>query len=132
MARTKRAAAPTQQAEAEQQAALDAALAEALQNRDGAPASPPRRSLTLGENFVNVVELLKQARRSSRLSEATLVKLWELNLMWALNNRGTVSPEVYPDEPEFINPPEGGDESEPEEAPDLPEPNERITAAEEN
>lgn len=130
MARTRNAE-PTPQSAAEEQAAQDAALLTALQERDGdqppTDTPAPRRNQTIGENFVSVVELIRTARQQSRLSEATLVKIYELNLMWALNNRQTVDQNIFPGDAESM-----GTEGDGAEAPDLPEPNERITGDEES
>jgi hypothetical protein len=93
---------------------------EAIGARDAEtpPTPTPTPKPTLGENFVSIAELIKTVKFKTRLSEQTLVKLWELNLMWALNNRQTTSTDIFPGE-------EG--EAVESEAPDLPEPNERIT-----
>ena len=129
MART-RTPEPTPGTVAEEQAAQDAALLAALQERDGdtppdlTQPRTPRRA-TIGENYISAVELIKEARTRTRLSEATLVKVYELNLMWALNNRGSVNPELF-DDTEMV-----GDEGQGAEAPDLPEPHEVITGDDE-
>lgn len=128
MART-RTPEPTPEAVAEAQAQQDAALLAALQDRDGdtPPVIPPapRRNPTIGENYISAVELIAEARKRTRLSEATLTKVYELNLMWALNNRASVNQNIF-DEDDVV-----GDEVGAGEAPDLPEPNEVITGDDE-
>lgn len=47
----------------------------------------PTPSATLEGNFLAVAAMVAATKKETRLSEPTLVKLWELNLMWALNNR---------------------------------------------
>ena len=75
-------------AAAEKQAAQDAALLEALKARDAAqPTEPPAQAPTLRENFESIVAMLADEKRKTRLSEATLVKAWELNLLWVIQNR---------------------------------------------
>lgn len=94
--------APVVEATPDDQAAADAALDEAL-NSGIVPPPPgtfdePRRNPTLSENFVDVAILIADVKKKSRLSEATLIKAWELGLMWALNNRQSVEPSIYPTE----------------------------------
>lgn len=70
---------------AEAQAAKDAELMASLQKRDEEQkkAAPP----SLGDNFISVAAMIKQAKFDTRLSEQTLIKAWELTLMWELNTR---------------------------------------------
>lgn len=84
----------------------------------GEPKPAARRNPSLGENFVDMAQLLAKVKKETRLSEGTVLKLWELNLMWALNNRQNIDQNVYPEVD-----PEGGDEGEAE----LPTPHEVIT-----
>jgi hypothetical protein len=100
---------------AEEQAAQDREFIERIKQMSEAP---PKRRPSLGENFVDMANLIKEAKKDTRLSETSLIKLWELNLMWALNNRSSVDQNVYP-EPE-----EGGGTGE---QADLPTTNEVIT-----
>lgn len=117
-------------AKAEEQAASDAALLAALQNRDAIPAAP-RRLPTIGDNFVTSAALIAQARRDTRLSEPTLIKLFELQMMWALNNRSNTQQSILDDE-EFVGDESGGGEGEAAEAPTAADVNEVITAATED
>ena len=67
---------------------------------------------------MSVAALISQARNDTRLSEANLLKVWELTLMWALNNRQDHDLNgVFPTEGE-------GEEAEGDGS--LPEPNEII------
>lgn len=105
---------PQVEAEAEQptpeaQAASDAELMAYLQ--DQLQQSQPQREKpkkTVGETYVDLAILLADVKTKTRLNEATLVKLMELTLMWTLNNRQTMAPEVYPD-PETGEPVDGAD-----------------------
>lgn len=99
---------------AEQQAAADLALLKALQERD-----KPKPGPTIGDNFVAAAALIADTRQRTRLSEPTLIKLFELQMMWALNNRQ--QPSGY----DNLIGPEVGDESGGED--DLPTPHEIIT-----
>lgn len=102
----------------EEQVAADAALAAALGLNNQNIVQPPTRRASLGDNFVSVAALISQARKDTRLSEATLLKVWELTLMWALNNRQDHDLNgVFPTEGE-------GEEAEGDGS--LPEPNEII------
>ena len=101
-------------AAAEEQAAKDLALLQSLQKRD-----TPKPGPTIGDNFVASAGLLAEVRVKTRLSEATLLKLFELQMMWALNNRNQPN---YGDD--LIGPEVGGDD---EGEVDLPTPHEIIT-----
>lgn len=111
---------------AQRQADADAALLAALQERDGTILPPAPQGQTIGQQFDDIVDLIAAARRRTKLSEATLIKAWELNLMWVLNNRQqpTIPPFEY----------ESGEEANGEV--DLPVPNEVLggedTASEES
>lgn len=52
----------------------------------------PKPAPTLADNYFSSVGLIQQAKRETRLSETTLVRMWELTLMWALNNRQAPPP----------------------------------------
>lgn len=77
------------------QAAKDAELLAALAERKASgneptletPPEPEEKTLTLGDQFLGIAELIATAKRVHRLSEQTLTKLWELNLQWVLNER---------------------------------------------
>lgn len=84
---------------------IEAALEEAFAAR---PPVEPRP--TIGDNFLAAAKLIKEAKVDYRLTEGTLIKLFELQLLWAMNNREQQ--------------PYGGSGF--DEAPDLPEPTEYI------
>ena len=110
-------------AAAEAQAAQDQALADALKSRDGEIVTPQRKpNPTIGDNFIGAAELIAAAKKKLHLQEQTLVKVLELQMMWALNNRQTTQQTIFDDTES------GG--GEPQEDEGLPEPNEVITAAE--
>lgn len=78
-----------QQAIAQAQADADATILANLQDRDGvltAPEPEPETQ-TIGSAFRSSVQLIAETKREFRLSEQTLVKMWELNLMWVIQNR---------------------------------------------
>lgn len=109
----------TEQRLAEEAAARDRILAAHLENdRSKRMATEPPES-TILSNFDAAVKAIVNAKRDSRLSEPTLVKLWELNLGWALSQRGNGIPtQTY----------EGGGPEEEDEPNDEPIPiHERIT-----
>lgn len=51
---------------------------------------------TIGQNFVEVATLIAEAKRQTKLNESTLVKLWELTLLWAVNNSPSSTPMFDP------------------------------------
>lgn len=104
---------------AEQQASADAALLAALQARD---AEPPQQ--TIADQYNDIIDLIATAKRRTRLSEATLIKAWELNLMWVLNNRQQPQPQ-YPNF-DYADTPNGGSEAEENGEDVLPVPNEVL------
>jgi hypothetical protein len=67
--------------------------------------------------------MIQQAKRDTRLSETSLVRIWELTLMWEINTRGQQSAPPIFDEADLSE--ESGDEGTGES--ELPEPNETIT-----
>lgn len=77
---------------AEAQAAKDRELLASL------PKPEPKPAATLADNYFSAVGLIAQAKRETRLGETALVRLWELTLMWALNNRNTPQPNYLPDD----------------------------------
>ena len=108
---------------AQAQADGDAALLEALKDRDGdIPAAPEQpQSQTLQDAYLDVVGLITKAKNTSRLSEPTLLKLWELQLGWTLQMRQQAQQESqYSNPPYPVSGSEGDGES-------LPEPHEVIT-----
>lgn len=106
---------------AEAQAAKDREALAQLEARKKEPRKP-----TIGDNFVTTAHMIATARAETRLSEATLLKIYELNLMWALNNRQSVEQSVFSDEElEQIT---GGGEVDETGDESLPEPHEVITA----
>jgi hypothetical protein len=124
------------QAAAEAAAKDDAALLDALTRRDSdpetrndpAPAEPESQGQTLGEQYLSVVNLIADAKKTTRLTEATLIKAWELNLMWVINSRQLAIQEAAQAQRSPFGsgyPTEIGDEGNGEV--DLPEPNETIT-----
>jgi hypothetical protein len=112
------------QATAEAQAAIDADLLAALRERDSAPQPPSTPTPTLADNVVAAAELIRNLRRDTRLSETTLVRLLELQMMWHINNR---QPQQQPMIPDFTGDESGGEE-EPV-APTAADVHEVITAA---
>lgn len=66
---------------AEAQAALDKALMEQLAEQQDEPRQ------TMQEAFDDVAKMIASTKRTTHLSEQTIVKLWELQLMWTLNTR---------------------------------------------
>ena len=89
------------------------------------PPAPPRR-ITIAEMYQQAAALICSAMgyRTTRLkSETTAVRIYELTLMWALNNKGT--------EPshDILDPEEIGDTSEGADEAPAPEPNETIEAS---
>lgn len=86
MARTTRA-----ERLAQDQARRDAILAASLDEKrrelaTQPPANTPERP-TLVSNFHAAADAIAKAKRETRLSEATLIKAWELNMGWALSHR---------------------------------------------
>lgn len=86
---------------------------------------PQPKGVTIGELFVQLSSLVASATGKTyangpRISEQSAVRVLELTLMWALNNRGGASHDILPEEM-------GGSGEEPEyEAPD---PSEVIEAS---
>lgn len=108
---------------AEAQAAQDAALMESLVKRDGVLTPPQRPSNpTIGDNFIGSAALIAQAKKDTHLTENTLIKLFELQMSWALQNRQTTQQSIYEDAVSGGGEKPVGDEG-------LPEPDETITAA---
>lgn len=108
---------------AETNAAADRDLLAKLEARDGeyTPPAPATEEeiedrLTIGDQFLRIAELLAKAKSKYRLSEATLIKAWELNLMWILNQQQAAERASH-SQPPFDFP--VGE-------PDLPTPNEVI------
>lgn len=91
------------------------------------PASEPKR-VTISEMFSQCVALVASAtgktnaRSYPRVTEQSAVRILELTLMWALNNRSGPSHDILPSESD-------AEESETPEAPEAPTPNETITAS---
>ena len=111
---------------AKAQAAQDAALAEALAARDADPPAPEPRGPTIGDQFLRLAELIADAKRRTRLQESTLIKAWELNLMWIHNERQLALQEAN-SRPSFpYEDIESGGTGEDAEADDLPIPNEVL------
>lgn len=86
---------------------------------------PQPRSISIAELFQQMAALVASATGKSyatgpRVTEQSAVKLMELSLMWALNNRGGASHDILPSEVG-----ESGEEPEYE----APEPTEVIEAA---
>lgn len=44
--------------------------------------------VSLGENFIAIAHLISQTKTETRIPFSDLVKLWELNMLWALNHKG--------------------------------------------
>lgn len=80
---------------AKEQAATDKALLAALAERKAAGEEPTLseakpeepETQTLGDQYMGIAQLIAKAKRETRLSETSLIKLWELNLQWVLNER---------------------------------------------
>lgn len=103
------------QAIAEAQAAKDRDLLEALGKRDTAPAVAPKPSL--GDNFVSVAAMIAQASKDTHIAHVNLVKIWELTLMWELNNRNQPQQPVF-DHRDLVDVGSGEEgESEPDDPP---------------
>jgi hypothetical protein len=81
----------------------DEEIMAALQS--GAPTVGAPR--TIADNFVSAALLVAQAKKDTHLSETTLVKLLELQMMWALN---TPSRSPYPLTPEEPTPTDAEEE----------------------
>lgn len=118
---------------AEAQAARDAELAAALAARTEAEASEPAPEEpsappTMGDQYLDIAQLIAKAKRLTKLSEPTLVKVWELNLQWVLNERHLAQQAAQQRSFPFGEVSGGGDEV--SEA-DLPTPHEVITEVEE-
>jgi hypothetical protein len=113
------------QAAAEATAKGDAALLDALTKRDSNP-EPKEPTQTIGDQFNSIADLIVATKQRTRLSEATLIKAWELNLMWIINSRQLAMQEAArAQQPQFgTYPVESGDEGTGET--ELPEPNETI------
>lgn len=106
-------------ADATAKAERDAAILEALRNRTkNAPAGR-----TVEDLYNDLVRWVKGATGRTRLGEGTAVKVLELTIGWQLQTQRQAPPD-FPTE-DF----EGGVGEEADDLP-LPEPNERITAAE--
>lgn len=113
------------QKQAEELAAGDRAVLEALRNRTSGQTSQKGR--TVEDLFGELAGWVADAKlnpRTKRLSESTLTKVLELTIGWTLQTQR---------QPDYNFPTEeiGGVVDEGEDLP-IPEPNERITAAEEN
>jgi hypothetical protein len=114
------------QATAEAQAARDADLMAALQERTANSAPETQSQPTLADNVVAAAELVADLRKKLRLSEATLVKVLELQMQWHWANRQQQQAQ-QPMSPDFFGDESGGD-GEPE-APTAADVHEVITAA---
>lgn len=124
--------APTVQELAQDIADSDAALMDSLIAKNGvlrnpAPAPAPARP-TIVDNFIAAADLIVEHRRRTRLSETSLIRLLELQMMWHLNNRPQPQPQQDFFTPEAGEGATSGDEGE---APSLPEADEVITGTEE-
>lgn len=97
---------------AEAQAAVDKALAEALAKRDAeAPSKPAKaKPASLGDNFLSVAAMIAQAYKDTHIAHPNLIKIWELTLMWELNNRNQPQAPIF--DPADLPNVSGGEESE--------------------
>lgn len=110
------------------QARRDAILAASLDEKRRELATQPPATATpkptLVSNFHDSVEAIAKAKRDTRLSEATLIKAWELNMGWALSHRNEAPPIIPTQTLEGVG--EQGDEEEPLDGPPIV--HEHITA----
>jgi hypothetical protein len=109
-------------ATAQKQADEDKALLAAVQARDSQPAAPQQ---TVEDQFIDIANLIVRVKRETRLSEATLIKAWELNLNWLLANRQLAIQEQRT-APQFPFPTDESGTEPDGEGDTLPEPNEVL------